>query len=222
MGSSAQRQWAAQQEPGGPWFRLHPPPSPSPGKEDSRGSPSRVAQTTGFPLDVHSTPRSVIPTAPTPDSGDTQQLLRTPWVLPVSHPLGMSLSKTALCPISFWGEADLLQEIFPIQGSNLHLLGLWHWQAGSLPLVPPWKGEGSQTSCQAPSTKKCPPPTPFPGAGSRVRVVAADRSRSGQPGLQPPGSGVGRRPKQTHPDSLPERFPALLPRVPEPQDGAPG
>ena len=31
----------------------------------------------------------------------------------------------------------LLQGIFPIQGSNLHLLSLLHWQLGSLPLVPP-------------------------------------------------------------------------------------
>lgn len=151
-GSSAPRQRAAQQEPGGPWFRLHPPPPPSPGKEESCGSPSRVAQTTGFPLDVHSTPGSVIPTAPTPDSGDTQQVLRTPWVLPVLHPVGVSLSKTALCSISFWGEHP---------------------------------------------------------------------SRPGQPRLHPPGSEVDRRPKQTHPDSLPECFPALLPRVAEPQDGAP-
>ena len=30
----------------------------------------------------------------------------------------------------------LLQGIFPTQGLNLHLLGLLHWQAGSLPLVP--------------------------------------------------------------------------------------
>ena len=30
----------------------------------------------------------------------------------------------------------LLQGIFPTQGSNLHLLGLLHWQADSLPLVP--------------------------------------------------------------------------------------
>ena len=29
--------------------------------------------------------------------------------------------------------------IFPIQGSNLHLLCLQDWQAGSLPLVPPGK-----------------------------------------------------------------------------------
>ena len=31
----------------------------------------------------------------------------------------------------------LLQGIFPIQGSNPHLLNLLNWQAGSLPLVPP-------------------------------------------------------------------------------------
>ena len=31
----------------------------------------------------------------------------------------------------------LLQGIFPIQGSNPRLLHLLHWQAGSLPLVPP-------------------------------------------------------------------------------------
>ena len=33
----------------------------------------------------------------------------------------------------------LLQGIFPTQGLNSHLLGLLHWQVGSLPLVPPGK-----------------------------------------------------------------------------------
>ena len=33
----------------------------------------------------------------------------------------------------------LLQEILQTQGSSLHLLCLLHWQAGSLPLVPPGK-----------------------------------------------------------------------------------
>ena len=33
----------------------------------------------------------------------------------------------------------LLQGILPTQGLNLHLLGLQHWQAGSLPLAPPGK-----------------------------------------------------------------------------------
>ena len=32
-----------------------------------------------------------------------------------------------------------LQRIFPTQGSNLRLLGLLHWQAGSLPPAPPAK-----------------------------------------------------------------------------------
>ena len=50
-----------------------------------------------------------------------------------------------LCP---WGSPGkntgvgchfLLQRIFPTQGSNPHLLGLLHWQAGSLPLAPPGK-----------------------------------------------------------------------------------
>ena len=48
-----------------------------------------------------------------------------------------------LCP---WGSPGkntgvgcyvLLQRIFLTQGLNLHLLCLWHWQAGSLPLAPP-------------------------------------------------------------------------------------
>ena len=33
----------------------------------------------------------------------------------------------------------LLQEIFPIHGSNLHLFCLLHWQASSLRLAPPGK-----------------------------------------------------------------------------------
>ena len=50
-----------------------------------------------------------------------------------------------LCP---WDSPDkntgvdslfLLQGIFLTQGSNLHLLGLLHWQAVSLPLAPPGK-----------------------------------------------------------------------------------
>ena len=31
----------------------------------------------------------------------------------------------------------LLQEIFPTQGLNPHVLHLLHWQVGSLPLAPP-------------------------------------------------------------------------------------
>ena len=36
------------------------------------------------------------------------------------------------------GCCALLQGIFLTQGSNLHLLHLLHWQAGSLPLMPPY------------------------------------------------------------------------------------
>ena len=36
----------------------------------------------------------------------------------------------------------LLREIFPTQGSNLHLLCLLHWQVGSLP-APPGKSSGN-------------------------------------------------------------------------------
>ena len=39
----------------------------------------------------------------------------------------------------------LLQGIFPMQGSQLHLLHLLHLQTGSLPLVPPGK---SHTICE--------------------------------------------------------------------------
>ena len=53
--------------------------------------------------------------------------------------------QTALC---LWGFSDkntgvgchaLLQGIFLTQGSNLCFLGLLHWRADSLPLVPPGK-----------------------------------------------------------------------------------
>ena len=51
----------------------------------------------------------------------------------------------ALCPWDSPGKNTrvscciLLQGIFPTQGSNLGLLHLLHWQAGSLPLAPPGK-----------------------------------------------------------------------------------
>ena len=51
------------------------------------------------------------------------QLFVTPWTVAHQVPL----------PVEF----SLLQGIFPTQGSDLHLLCLLHWQADSLPLVPP-------------------------------------------------------------------------------------
>ena len=41
----------------------------------------------------------------------------------------------------------LLQRIFPTQGSNPHTLHLLHWQAGSLPLVPPAQISSVAQSC---------------------------------------------------------------------------
>ena len=41
----------------------------------------------------------------------------------------------------------LLQGIFPTQGPNPHLLCLLHWQASSLPLVPPGKPKDNFISC---------------------------------------------------------------------------
>ena len=55
----------------------------------------------------------------------------------VAHqaPLSMGFSRQ-----EYWSMLpSLLQRIFPTQGSNPCLLGLLHWQAGSLPLVPPGK-----------------------------------------------------------------------------------
>ena len=65
-----------------------------------------------------------------------------------------------------------LQGIFPTQGSNLHLLCLLHWQAGSLPLAPP--GSPSKpAAAAAKSLQSCPtlcnpvdsspPGSPVPG-----------------------------------------------------------
>ena len=56
-----------------------------------------------------------------------------------------------LCPWAFPGKNPgmgchfLLQGIFPTQGSNLHLLHLPDWQAGSLPPAQPGKPQPSQT-----------------------------------------------------------------------------
>ena len=41
------------------------------------------------------------------------------------------------------GRHTLFQGIFQTQGSNLYLLHLLHWQAGSLPLAPPGKPQPS-------------------------------------------------------------------------------
>ena len=63
------------------------------------------------------------------------RLFATPW----------AIACQLLCPWDSPGKnagvdfRALLQEIFPTHGSNLHLLSLLRWQAGSLQLVPPGK-----------------------------------------------------------------------------------
>ena len=63
------------------------------------------------------------------------RLFVTPW----------SVATRLLCPWDSLGKNTgvgchaLLQGVFLTQGQNLHLSRLLHWQAGSLPLVPPGK-----------------------------------------------------------------------------------
>ena len=59
----------------------------------------------------------------------------TQWTVACQAPLSMGFSRQEYGV----GCHTLLQGIFPSQGSNLHLLRLLHWQAGSLPLAPPGK-----------------------------------------------------------------------------------
>ena len=69
----------------------------------------------------------------------------------------MNYSPPGLCPWDSPGKNtgvgchSLLQGIFQTQGSNQHLLGLLHWQAGSLPLVPPGKPPGLYDYSNKPS-----------------------------------------------------------------------
>ena len=54
-------------------------------------------------------------------------------------PPGPSVHRILQARIIGVGCHVLLQEIFPSQGSNPHLLCLLNWQMGSLPLAPPGK-----------------------------------------------------------------------------------
>ena len=63
------------------------------------------------------------------------QLSATLWTIAYQAPLPRRFSRQ-----EYWsGLSSLLQGIFLTQASNLHLLYLLHWQAGSLPLAPPRK-----------------------------------------------------------------------------------
>ena len=71
------------------------------------------------------------------------QLFATLWT--IAH-------QTPLCPWNAPGKNTgvgchaLLEGIFQTQGSNLHLLRLLHWLAGSLPLAPPGNsGQGTRS-----------------------------------------------------------------------------
>ena len=55
------------------------------------------------------------------------------------NPPGSSVHGDSLGKNTGVGGRALLQSIFPTQGSNLCLLCLLRWQAGSLPLAPPGK-----------------------------------------------------------------------------------
>ena len=65
------------------------------------------------------------------------QLCATLWTIARQAPLSTGFSRQ-----EYWRRYSfhaLLQGTFPTQGSNLRLLGLLQWQAGSLWLVPPGK-----------------------------------------------------------------------------------
>ena len=63
------------------------------------------------------------------------RLFVTLWTVAHQAPLSMCFSRQD----TGVGCHSLLQGIFLTQGLNLHLLSLLHWQAGSLPVVPPEK-----------------------------------------------------------------------------------
>ena len=58
------------------------------------------------------------------------------WTAAQQAPLSMGFSRQ-----EYWNRLPIpfSRGLFPIQGSNPHLLRLLNWQAGSLPLVPPGK-----------------------------------------------------------------------------------
>ena len=66
------------------------------------------------------------------------------WCLTLCDPMecglpGSSVHGISQARILEWVAMPLLQGIFPTQGLSPCLLCLLHWQAGSLPLVPPGK-----------------------------------------------------------------------------------
>ena len=80
------------------------------------------------------------------------QLFATPWTIACQPPLSMGFSgkNTGV------GCHVLLQGIFLTQGLNPCLLHLLPWQAGSLPLAPPWKSIYSYINQFSSVTQSCP------------------------------------------------------------------
>ena len=79
-------------------------------------------------------------------SGEERQVPR--WWWPVCSVMSSSYDRMDWRLFCLWDHSGkntgvdfhfLLQGIFPTQGSNPHLLRLLHWQADSLPTVPPEK-----------------------------------------------------------------------------------
>ena len=84
---------------------------------------------------LHSNPNGHVACTCMPSCFSHDQLFATPWTIAPQAPLsvGFSGENTGV------GCQVLLQGIFPPQGSNLCLLCLLHWQAGSVSLAPPGK-----------------------------------------------------------------------------------
>ena len=64
------------------------------------------------------------------------QLFTTLWTVAHQAPLSMGILQARILE---WVAMPSSRGIFAIQGSNLHLLYLLHWQVGSLPLAQPGK-----------------------------------------------------------------------------------
>ena len=109
------------------------------------------------------------------------RLFVTPWT--VAHQF--------LCP---WDSPDrntgvgchaLLQGIFPTRGSNLHLLHLLHWQAGSSP--PSYRGSppiARLTGCAVLTLPQAPPPC---SQSYQRRPPGAQTTKPTDSGLSRPG-----------------------------------
>ena len=86
-------------------------------------------------------------------------LFATPWTVARQAPLSLGFSRQEETGV---GSHLLFQGIFLIQGLNLSLLCLLHWQASSLPLVPPGKPRESMPATYSEGKPNQPPPRVLP------------------------------------------------------------